>query len=648
LDPVLVAALAVAAVPIVVAAVRAVADHWVPIGDDALVAIRARDVFTVNHPLLGTWTSASLDAGVDLNHPGPLLFDSLALPVRLFGGRTGVVLGVMAVNLVAAWTVVGVAWRRAGRVGAVLAGATVTFLAWVMGSELLFDPWNPHILLLPCLALLACAWSIGVGGWRALPVYAAIGSFCLQTHLGYVYLVPGLLVVAVVVGALLRRLLPPADGPPARPLPSAGVALATVVVLAVLWAQPFWEQLFGAGEGNLSRLAGATGSAGPTVGASLAVRILASVVAIGPWAGRAGFDDAVPLTPYTADGVLGPVHNVGQGAALVHLAVLAGVVVVAVWWAVRRRDRIALAALGVGVGASLVALVTLVIMPLGPLGLTPHQMRWLWAIGPFLWFAVLLTCGRGVVEHVRHGERVVLVAGGALAALFAVLALPTYVQPAGPAARAYQIPVVRELDRQLGEQLAGGNDLGTVWFDSANLPLFDNYSAAVLAELQEHGVPFEVDEPGLVRQFGDRRRYDATHGADTRLHLLGGREALTVPDGETRLALATPLSSDDQAELLADEAALVDFVASGGAVLNGAGEAAAAAGTLPVDPSSLVAAATDPRAVVVDGVLPALLRDGYVDADADTVLIASRYADLLTEVNAGATVAVLVSPLRPA
>ncbi len=128
-----------------------------------------------------------------------------------------------------------------------------------MGSELLFDPWNPHVLIVPCLALLACAWSIGCGGWRALPVYVAIGSFCVQTHLGYVYLVPGLLVVAVVVGVVLRRTVPVADGPPARPLPSRGVVLTTVIVAAVLWVQPFWEQLFGAGEGNLSRLAGAAG-----------------------------------------------------------------------------------------------------------------------------------------------------------------------------------------------------------------------------------------------------------------------------------------------------------------------------------------------------------------------------------------------------
>ena len=215
IDPVLVAALVLVALPIVVAAVRAVIDGWIPIGDDALVAIRARDVLTVDHPLLGTWTSASIDAGVDMNHPGPLLFDALAAPVRVFGGHAGVALGVMAVNVVAAWTVVVVAWRRAGRIGAVVGAATVAYLLWTMGSELLFDPWNPHVLIVPCLALLACAWSIGCGGWRALPVFVAIGSFCVQTHLGYVYLVPGLLVVAVVVGVVLRRTVPVADGPPA-------------------------------------------------------------------------------------------------------------------------------------------------------------------------------------------------------------------------------------------------------------------------------------------------------------------------------------------------------------------------------------------------------------------------------------------------
>ena len=71
--------LAVSILPVVAAVVRRSGTRWIPIGDNALVEMRARDVFSVDHvPLLGTWSSASLSAGKDLNHPGPLLFDLLA------------------------------------------------------------------------------------------------------------------------------------------------------------------------------------------------------------------------------------------------------------------------------------------------------------------------------------------------------------------------------------------------------------------------------------------------------------------------------------------------------------------------------------------------------------------------------------------
>jgi len=631
-DAWLIGALAIVTVPIVVAAGRAVAQHWVPIGDDALVAIRARDVLTANHPWLGTWTSASIDAGVDMNHPGPLLFDALAVPVRLFGGHAGVAIGVMIVNQLAAWTVVAVGFRRAGSLGAVLAASAVALLGWTMGSELLFDPWNPHILVLASLALLSCAWSLACGGWRALPVYVAIGSFCVQTHVGYVYFVPGVFVVAALVGELSRRL------DPSRPRrwPTRGVVVTTAAVVLVLWAQPLWEQFFGEGEGNLSRLAGAVGSGGTAIGGALALRILASAVVVPPWGGRAAFIDAVPLATYSSPGVLDPVDNRSLGLAVLSLALLAVILGSATWWAWRRRDRIALAAVCISIGALAVALVTLVIMPIGPVGLTPHQMRWLWGTGAFTWFAVLLVVGRGLVERVDR--RVVLAVGAALAVLFAVLDLPAFVQPAGPATRSYQIPTVRELDRQLADT----SGLGTVWFDDTTLPLFDNYSAAVLAQLQAEDVPFEVSSPGLVCQLGNHRRLDR---ADTRMYLLQGRDALSVPEGGTAIALASPLSSVEQDELREAEDVLTSFAASGAAGLNAAGADAEAAGRLPVDPSSLATATADPRAVVASGVLPALLRDGYVDADPDVVATATRYAELLSEVNAGTTVAVVVAPM---
>ena len=71
------------------ATVRALARGWQPLGDNGILLVRARDVGTAHHPLLGPWTSASQLLDMDVNNPGPLYFDLLALPVRLLGPWVG-------------------------------------------------------------------------------------------------------------------------------------------------------------------------------------------------------------------------------------------------------------------------------------------------------------------------------------------------------------------------------------------------------------------------------------------------------------------------------------------------------------------------------------------------------------------------------
>jgi hypothetical protein len=95
IDAFVVVAIAVPAIPVIVAVVRAILDKWIPLGDQALLEIRAHDVLTAHHPLLGTASSAALNRSevIPLNHPGPLMFDVLAIPVRLFGAA-GVAIGV--------------------------------------------------------------------------------------------------------------------------------------------------------------------------------------------------------------------------------------------------------------------------------------------------------------------------------------------------------------------------------------------------------------------------------------------------------------------------------------------------------------------------------------------------------------------------
>ncbi|MEJ7583523.1 MAG: hypothetical protein WKF43_05400 [Acidimicrobiales bacterium] len=138
-----------ALVPLVVATVRALDRGWLPVGDNAYFAIRAADVFSDDPPLLGTWTSNSLASGIDANNPGPLYFDALAIPARLLPGGPGLAIGVAVLNGLAVVAIAVMARRRAGPLVGMLATAVTAALCWAMGSELLFDPWQPHAMLLP-------------------------------------------------------------------------------------------------------------------------------------------------------------------------------------------------------------------------------------------------------------------------------------------------------------------------------------------------------------------------------------------------------------------------------------------------------------------------------------------------------------------
>ena len=105
----------VAVVPFIVAMVRAVADRYVPVGDNALIALRVRDVLTMHHPLLGTGSSASITLGVDVNHPGPAMFDLLAPFAAVLGTGTGMVIGVTVLNVACFIGAAVMAHRVAGR-----------------------------------------------------------------------------------------------------------------------------------------------------------------------------------------------------------------------------------------------------------------------------------------------------------------------------------------------------------------------------------------------------------------------------------------------------------------------------------------------------------------------------------------------------
>lgn len=536
----------VLAVPILLAAARGVRRGYLPIGDNGLIEIRARDVLTAHHPLLGTWSSASISSGVDVNHPGPLLFDVLALPVRLLGAGPGVAFGVailqIAVIALSGWS----AHLLGGRRTAVAVLAVTSVFVWSIGSELLYDPWQPNLLMLPFFALLVTVWAVVAGHHRLLPVAVLIASFCVQTHLSYVFLAPAMVLLAAL--AVAWRVWRTDDGwrwtrTGSRPL------VLGLVVGVVAWSQPFAEQLFGAGDGNLARLASSgAGGDGVRTGVSLGVRLVSAVVALPPWFGRSGVMDTIPVTQWTdgPDGrVLQPVPGL-SGVLVSVLALLAvGVALALVSRAARRRDDrvVASAVLVVGV-ALVVATLTMVITPIDVLGLSPHKIRWLWPIGAFTWTVFVTAAVRMLsVPSPTLDARVV---PGALAGVVVVAALatvPFHAHDAGPVGYRGDIDRIRELVGQLD----GLRGRGTVLFDASGLYFAEPFTAPVMAALRREGVPFVLDEEGLVRQMGERRRFDGH--ADLRVYVREGRAALVTPPGVERVAFRPALTDGERTEL---------------------------------------------------------------------------------------------------
>jgi hypothetical protein len=596
-------------------------------------------VFSAEHfPFLGTWSSASLSAGIDLNHPGPLLFVVLAPFVAIFGGPAGVAIGIGALNAAAVVGCAVVGYRALGRTGSLAATLVAGVLSWTLGSVLLTDPWNPHPLVLPCLLMLLLTWDVAQGDLAAFPWLVAVGSLCLQVHLGYAYLVPSMLLCAVVAAGLVlgRRWRQDDTDRAADKMLVRRTALRAVLVGLMLWAAPIAEQLFGAGKGNLARILGSTGSEGATIGLPLAGRLVAAVVVLPPWWGRSSFVGTITYTQYGSDGdTLLPVDVVAAPWAAVSLAVLfmvlGGLGLVA--W--RAHDRARLVVLLVAAVAVVVAVGSLAISPIGPLGLTPHQMRWLWSIAAFVGFAVLVNVIR-LVKRSRWTDRALLVAVAGVAALN----LPYHLQLAGPAQFVDQQPTAR----QLSLAMASYYPTGSVRVIASDLRFTESYSTVVMSALQRDGVDVRVVEPGLVRQLGPARAGDGDEVAE--LRLAEGRAALDERPGADRIVLAGPLSSAEIDELLDLERGLSAALDRGRATveITDVGAALVADGALGIDATTMDDLLGSPADLVRSDAFSSLLVAGGVELVGEAPIDVGRFTELRSRLGM-TTVAVYAYPL---
>ncbi|MGZ6931338.1 MAG: hypothetical protein ACXVK4_12445 [Acidimicrobiia bacterium] len=182
------------------------------------------------------------------NHPGPFLYYLTWLPYHVLGSTsTAFLVCALLVNGAAAAAMVLIARRHGGTVLAVLVTLGLVTLTLTFPDTFLHDPWNPYITVYPFGAFVMLVWATTNRDRWAFAAACAVGTFCVQTHVGYAAAVGVLLLVAMV--AAVRRA--PAGGRPR--LGDQGAIGLGLVVLVVLWAPAVIQQLVG-DPGNLREI----------------------------------------------------------------------------------------------------------------------------------------------------------------------------------------------------------------------------------------------------------------------------------------------------------------------------------------------------------------------------------------------------------
>lgn len=528
-------------VPIATAVVVALSGEWIPVGDDGLLLLRADDVGSSHHPLLGSWTSVSKTVGEDINNPGAWYSYLIAAPVAVLGPITG---GAIAVALLNSLAVLAIVWAAGGWGGsraAIGMGAAAAGLCWAMGSELLIDVWQPHALLLPATLFMVLAVGVGDGRSRFVPWLLAVGSVIVQTHLGYVYLIGLTSILALALGGVRRRTTL-RQGPLA--VLRTRTALLSGLALLAAWLPALVDLARYGSDSNLARLLRSLGEGESTLGLVGGVRVAGQVL-VAPWS-RLRFANAV-----TPAGVPNALEIPGLLPSAIASLVLT-VTVVALFLLRRATEsRGVRTALEVAIGVVPITVIALSLLPLGQL-VGAHQVRWTFAVGIYVWGA--LACGSLEAMRVKGPG-----ATQGLAVVAAGIALATtipYAHDHGPVRDRWARPTLNAV----ADGLAGVELPEPLYFDTTNVRFADPYSGTVVMLLGAEGVDFRVPDE-FVPQVGRGRAVDGSEAA--RLYQLEGAAALHHVTDDCRVLLVDGLSAEERADVAARVSQLADGLDDG-------------------------------------------------------------------------------------
>jgi hypothetical protein len=261
----------VAALPIVAATVEGLREGVAPTGDRAIILTRSYDVLSGHTPLVGQFSASSLLYAHVVHSPGPLSYWLLALPVRI-GAAAPPTIAIAVLNALCVVVAVVLARRRGGPLLAIFAAIALALMCRSLSPETLHDVWNPSVALLPFTLLIFVSWSLACGERRLLPLAVALASFTAQSEL--VFVAPSLGALTLGMVGLLST--------PAGRMGAWRWWLAGLGTFLACWSFPIAEELLGH-PGNLTLVAEAAFSHGPTIGMSAGWHALVRGIGLTPW-----------------------------------------------------------------------------------------------------------------------------------------------------------------------------------------------------------------------------------------------------------------------------------------------------------------------------------------------------------------------------
>jgi hypothetical protein len=488
---------------LILAGMLATMGPTVPGGDMAMT-----EVYTL-HATGGIWPLGPYSR-YGWHHPGPMLFYLLA-PGYVLSGHLSLSLHATAalVNVVSLSCVCWVLWRHRRERLVIPIGMSLVFYAWRAGG-LMASAWNPHVLILPLVALIVTCAALAIGDAALLPAVLLVASFVVQSHISLaptVASVAGVALCGLGIRSVRRR-----SGVVSWRKP----VVAGAGVLALAWSLPLWEELR-PGDGNITKLLRFVAAPQPHVTATFAREPGRDALTL---AGAAWADmvSAVLLPERFAS--YGTRHDSRRSVLPGMLAGLQiALLLVAGWWCVSRGEDLLAWLLGLGLLALLTGLAAAYQSARIEGMLFDHIVFWLTAVGALNWGALLAVAASGL-----QGRPSLDVAAGRTPAITTVIVLVLAVLNAG-----YQLHGVRRrADRETRNTpitaLAG--DLADyLRREGLNKPVFRFtavhwYPLAGLGlDRYKRGIPFAVP-PELVWWFGG---FPETGEEDVEIHLADWR-----------------------------------------------------------------------------------------------------------------------------